>query len=71
MADIGERFKPPGFCLPLLTPPSDEGLNRHRGALASVDLHKLANSGFRSVQFVASQGVITRLGSYSAAWRAS
>ena len=42
---IGERFNSPGLCLPLLRPSPDEGLNRHCGALASVDLHKLGDSG--------------------------
>ena len=53
MADIGERCNvagigTPGLCLPLLMPPPDEASNRHRGALASVDLHKLGDSGSRS-----------------------
>ena len=42
-------FEPPGLCRHLLTPPPDEGLNRHRGAFASVDPHKLVNCRFHSV----------------------
>ena len=37
-----------GLCPPLLAPPPDEGLDRHCGAFAPVNLYKLGDSSSRS-----------------------